>query len=815
MILHSLKMQNFRQHLDTFIPFERGLTGIVGTNGAGKSTVLEGIIFALYGTQAARGTKESIKSRRAGDRATVRVELVFDVAGHRYRVTRGLTMAEVYIDGAESPIANSLSGVSEFLQRTLGMTRQEFLRTYFSAQKDLAAMASMSGPDKAKFLARALGHDQIERAQKLATDKRKETQTKISVIRQSVPDLARAQTALEQEIERVRLAEHQLQTATAARNAATDALALITPRWESAQETRERDQRLASDIQLVGSQIDSLNRDKTRLEAERASIVAARTEHDQLGPMLEKLPALRAELTELDRIAAADVAQQQARGRVAALDEQLARNAARLQEYAGAEDNVAKATQDQSDVLVAHSKAADAAVAAVNAWMEEKAQSKSTIDRLRTRHQELKQREAELLSKGSDGSCTACGKPLGDSWQQAMQQIASELEEVVRLGKVAKELAAPLEKSPVSVTTAESTAREAHAALRAADARVQETKSLLGEKVRIEAEQTRLSSTRAIEQAKLDAVAQPYNAARHVEVRSEIDALSTTDKRVAVLAGQLARESANQSELAIATEALTSAEGRRRTLQSERDAIGFNEGNFVALRAEHSVATEKSQQTETAAIAAKHEHERAVQAQQFAQKEVERTDKARKEIETLESQRLLLEELERAFTELRTQLNKNLRPELAEIASGLLDVLTDGRYTEAEFDENYVLTLVKDGVSQQVISGGEEDLCNLVLRLAISQMIASRAGHSFGLLILDEVFGSMDDTRRSNVVELLRALNDRFEQVIVITHIGPVRDGLDHVIQVSYDENRDCSVVTTGDAATRFAQAETEIMAAA
>src|SRR5690606_33673558 len=95
-----------------------------------------------------------------------------------------------------------------------------------------------------------------------------------------------------------------------------------------------------------------------------------------------------------------------------------------------------------------------------------------------------------------------------------------------------------------------------------------------------------------------------------------------------------------------------------------------------------------------------------------------------------------------------------------------------------------------------VISGGEEDLANLVLRLAISQMIAERAGQAFSLLILDEVFGSLDEARRHNVVELLRRLQDRFEQVILITHIESVREGLDHVIEVRYDEETGSSKVS-------------------
>ena len=44
------------------------------------------------------------------------------------------------------------------------------------------------------------------------------------------------------------------------------------------------------------------------------------------------------------------------------------------------------------------------------------------------------------------------------------------------------------------------------------------------------------------------------------------------------------------------------------------------------------------------------------------------------------------------------------------------------------------------------------------------------------------------ETRRANVVDLLRRLNDRFEQVILITHIEDVREGLDRVIHVRFDE---------------------------
>ncbi|MBC7894417.1 MAG: hypothetical protein H7066_03335 [Cytophagaceae bacterium] len=154
----------------------------------------------------------------------------------------------------------------------------------------------------------------------------------------------------------------------------------------------------------------------------------------------------------------------------------------------------------------------------------------------------------------------------------------------------------------------------------------------------------------------------------------------------------------------------------------------------------------------------------------------------------------LHDELDRAYTDLRTDLNHALRPELSELASAFLAELTDHRYSELELDDQYDIVVLEDGRPKPVISGGEEDLTNLALRLAISQMIAERTGQRLTLLVLDEVFGSLDELRQLNVVELLRSLQDRFEQVILITHVNVVR-GLAHEIQLDYDEESGSTVV--------------------
>jgi exonuclease SbcC len=62
--------------------------------------------------------------------------------------------------------------------------------------------------------------------------------------------------------------------------------------------------------------------------------------------------------------------------------------------------------------------------------------------------------------------------------------------------------------------------------------------------------------------------------------------------------------------------------------------------------------------------------------------------------------------------------------------------------------------------------------------------------------VLDEIFGSLDEGRRQHVVAMLRALGDRFPQVVLITHIESVRDAMDRVLRVSLDPERGAAVVT-------------------
>jgi exonuclease SbcC len=164
-----------------------------------------------------------------------------------------------------------------------------------------------------------------------------------------------------------------------------------------------------------------------------------------------------------------------------------------------------------------------------------------------------------------------------------------------------------------------------------------------------------------------------------------------------------------------------------------------------------------------------------------------------KEYQVAKQELALLDELDLAFTEMRQYLTEQIRPQLADSASIFLNQLTDGRYNAIEIDPKYNVVVLDDGDRKPVISGGEEDIVNLCLRLAISQMITQRSGQPFSLLVLDEVFGSLDQGRQDNVLGLLHALEQHFEQVLIITHIESTKESLNHTIRLEFDSQQQCS----------------------
>ncbi|HTL05091.1 MAG TPA: AAA family ATPase, partial [Gemmatimonadales bacterium] len=300
MEIRRLRLVNFRQHADTVLTFERGLTGIVGPNGAGKSTLLEAIAWAIYGSDAARGTKDTIRRRGAPPRSRVEVELDFALGAHRYRIVRSLANAELYLDGDAVPIANSLGAVTDRLMRALGMSRDEFFKTYFTGQKELAIMAQMTAPERAQFLSKVLGYEKLKTAQQRLRERRRVLAATLEARKAELIDPAQLAVDQEQALSRLRAAEEASARIAAAHREAEAVLARLKPEGERWEALRGTVLSLEGDLKVAEHGAEAAREQFTRLDRELAEALAAKARLDELLPALQPLAALRQERDALD-----------------------------------------------------------------------------------------------------------------------------------------------------------------------------------------------------------------------------------------------------------------------------------------------------------------------------------------------------------------------------------------------------------------------------------------------------------------------------------------------------------------------------------
>ncbi|MEO5588842.1 MAG: SMC family ATPase, partial [Gemmatimonadaceae bacterium] len=295
MKLHSLRLSNFRQHIATEIEFQSGITGIIGPNGAGKTTILEAIAFALYAW--GRSTREQMQSIAASGRQAMRVELEFELGRHHYRVVRTRSTAELYLDGGDSPIANSPSTVSDKLQRLLGMSRDEFFRTYFTGQNELALMSAMVAADRARFLSKVLGYEKLRLAQDMIGDRRRMLNAEIGGLRSGMPDPEQVERETAGARERVSLSTSAAQGAEHRHAVASARHAALAPKWLLAQQNRDKAQSIAAEIAANEREEASLRRNIERVAAELSMIADSRAELFRLKRSLEPMGELRDELS--------------------------------------------------------------------------------------------------------------------------------------------------------------------------------------------------------------------------------------------------------------------------------------------------------------------------------------------------------------------------------------------------------------------------------------------------------------------------------------------------------------------------------------
>ena len=282
-----------------------------------------------------------------------------------------------------------------------------------------------------------------------------------------------------------------------------------------------------------------------------------------------------------------------------------------------------------------------------------------------------------------------------------------------------------------------------------------------------------------------------YDKAAHDHARTEVDSLAHFEEESRVLAEaekrikeeekRLEREQARHVRL---REQLAADQARVGEL--EKETAGLAELSAQLNQASAAVddlqRRERFARDKVAAANQKLSHV-AYQAKERGKLE----DKLQQIRETLSIYR----ELQVAFGKKGVQalLIESAIPEIEDEANNLLNRMTDGRMNvrfetqrEAKSSDSTIETLdirISDEIGTrdyELFSGGETFRINFAIRVAISKVLARRAGARLQTLVIDEGFGTQDVQGRERLVEAINAIQNDFEKIVVITHIDELKD---------------------------------------
>ena len=838
MIPVRLQLKGFLSYLDSVELDFSGLdvACISGSNGAGKSSLLDAITWALFGQ--ARRRDDAVINRHA-DAA----EVIFDFAyeGDLYRVQRSnprdkSKMLEFYIQnetGKWLPLTeHTMRLTEESIQKILKMDYETFTNASFFLQGRADQFAQQRPGDRKRILTSILGLEVWDAYRDRAALRRREHEKDLAVIEGLLEEIhAEIQTEPER-----RAHLNQLQ----------DELAQLEE-TRKLQETALEDQRRLKSVlteqqqflDVLGGQLASA---RQRLEQNKAALQEREAEAAQMRDQLQRADEItaayqqwladRESLAEWEKIAV-DFHQYEAKRAepLMAIERQrstLTQEQQALQEKAQ-EINALGESLTQLDIDLAQARQA---VQDANDQLAERAalqeEERRILDeqtealaenkRLKDQMNELKAR-LDQLEKLESADCPLCGQHLDDP-DVLLQHLQAEGQQQGDRYRANQALVKEVEQRVKDIRGALSGLQSVEARLRPQQRQLDQLEDRVKD---IQTRQVdwqekglpRLNAINAILKAgefapearaalaEIDASLKKlgYDPAAHDAVRQA----EAENKDSETAFHQLANARTALDTLAREMERLKAqeAESQKEVAVAERD---FSKAEAAVEKAVESMPDIARAERDLRDL---RERENILRMQMGGARqkvEVIKDQKARQIEQTVKREALArqvgyLKTLERAFGKdgVPALLIEQALPEIENQANELLDRLTDGQMsvrfiTQRDYkdknrsDKKETLDiLISDAAGAreyELFSGGEAFRINFAIRLALSRVLSQRAGGRLQMLVIDEGFGSQDAEGRQRLIEVINLVRADFARILVITHLEQLKDAFPARIEV-------------------------------
>jgi exonuclease SbcC len=299
-----------------------------------------------------------------------------------------------------------------------------------------------------------------------------------------------------------------------------------------------------------------------------------------------------------------------------------------------------------------------------------------------------------------------------------------------------------------------------------------------------------------------------YDSDRHRAARARLDTYRDYEKRQAQLEVAEEQLPAARAEL---DEAFRSRDDKQADIEGLHAQIALLADEITALEEQVRAYNARNQEVLMLRQSERNAYDKLVVARQ----ELHALEGQRQRRTTLEARREVCTETRARYNDLREAFSKNgipammietAIPELENTANRLLARMTDGRMSLKMETQREKITggmaetldiHIADELgtrSYEMFSGGEAFRINFAVRVALSQLLARRAGAHLRTLFIDEGFGTQDEDGRGKLVEAITAVQDEFALILVVTHIDDLRDSFPVHIQI--DKHREGSHIS-------------------
>ena len=822
-----------------------GIACLSGPNGAGKSSLLDAITWALWGRSRAGSSADQLVAAQMSDMG---VQLEFRSHGVDYRVERrhrrrrsgGNTTCDFQMrDGDHWRVLTerSVTETTRKIVETIRLDYETFINSAFLVQGKADLFVSQRPAERKRILGEILNLSEYERYAQTARDMARDDRNRRDVARGRIEAIDREleqEEGLKGQAEEVARAlgelRERLRAATEQRDVLTAKVAGMRERQRELSAVQARLAELSQEVEGLTTQRDALQHAVESAEAMLArdgeieagwgELEAARSALTDLGSRAGRHGQLVAEQSRLEQEATArrsqlgndvslkerahaDLAEQA--GHLATLQESLAAASAQRAGLTEREQGLAERRAERDEM---------------NGRLGE---MRATLAALKEEGDELEPRMA-VIAADSDADCPVCGTQLG---QHGMERVRAHFQQrkgeiTVQAQQITSDGMALRSQFDVLVKEIE----QNEAALREESSRIDsQTGSIRTQLERAQDAAARLTeAATALEKARTARAALPqesdelrvmrariaeigYDSMAHTSAQEREASLRHWDGERRDLDTVSARVDRDKSALVDVTERLERA---AESLEAQNVRAREFEAGLEGMDGAVSEAKDAVDAAESLSSEIRDAGEDKVRIDTRLQQLGERRDekaRLRNEERQAASRASVHDELALAFGPRGVQalLIETALPELEDDANDLLGRMTNNemtlrletqRTTQAGNTVETLEVIIADVLNTrayEMYSGGEAFRINFALRIALSKLLARRAGSEVPVLFIDEGFGSQDEEGRERLIEAISALwNDpAFHDglILVITHIDDIRNQFDTRIDVVKTEN--------------------------